>query len=89
VVAVRGTCLGNAESPKTLGKKMRFTVAYIAKGDEIFFDIVSENASRLNVVHVKILGTSASLASPAIARKHLPTKLLIRRLVQSEPGMFR
>lgn len=89
VVAVPETCFGNAESPKTLGKEMHFAVAPVAKGDEIFFDIVSEKASRLNVVHLKILGTSASLASPAIARKHLPTKLLIRRLIQSEPRMFR
>ena len=89
VVAVPGTCFSNAESPKTLGKEMHFAVAHVAKGDEIFFNIVSEKASRLNVVHLKILGTSAPLASPAIARKHLPTKLLIRPLIQAEPRMFR
>ena len=77
MVAVLGTCFSKAESPNTLGKKMHFTVAHVAKGDEIFFDIISEKASRLNVVDLKILGTSASLAPPTIARKHLPTKLLI------------
>ena len=77
MVAVLGTCFSKAESPNTLGKKMHFSMAYIAKGNEILFDIVSQKASQLNMVHLKISGTSASLAPPTIARKHLPTKSLI------------
>lgn len=68
---------------------MHFTVAHAAKGDEILFGIGSQKASQLNMVQLKILGASASLASPAIARKHLSTKLLIGHLVQAEPGVFR
>lgn len=49
-------------------------MAYTAKGDEIFFHIASQKASRLNVMDLQILGTSASLALPAVALKHLAAK---------------
>jgi hypothetical protein len=55
---------------------MDFTMAYIAKGNEIFFHIASLKASRLNVMNLEIFGTSASLTSPAVALKHLPAKPL-------------
>jgi len=38
-------------------------MACAAMGDEIFFHIASQNASRLNVMDMEIFGTSASLAS--------------------------
>ena len=46
-------------------------MADAAKGDEIFFHVASQKASRLNVMDLEIFGTSASLASPAIALEHL------------------
>ena len=42
-------------------------MADIAEGDEIFFDIPSQETAGLNVMDLEILGTSTSLASPAIA----------------------
>ena len=46
---------------------MDLPMAWTAKGDEVFFHITSQMAARLNVMDLKIFGTSASLASPAIA----------------------
>ena len=65
---------------------MDFSMTYVTKRNEIFFHIVSQVASRLNVMDLEIFGTSASLASPPIALKHLLTKLLVRNRVQAKPG---
>ena len=62
-------------------------MADTAKGDEIFFHIAPQKASRLHVMDLEIFGTSASLASPAIALEYLLAKLLIGILVQAKPGM--
>ncbi len=62
-------------------------MAYIAKGNEIFFHIASLKASRLNVMNLEIFGTSASLTSPAIALKYLPPQLPIRISVQAKPAL--
>ena len=62
-------------------------MAYTAKGDEIFFHIASQQASRLNMMDLEIFGTSASLASPAIALEHLLAKPLIGIRVQAKSGM--
>ena len=64
-------------------------MAYAAKGDEIFFHIPSQQASRLNVMDLQILGTSASLASPAIALEHLLAKRVIGIPVQAKPASSR
>ena len=53
-------------------------MACTAKGNEVFFHIASQMASRLHMMDLKIFGTSASLASPAIALEHLLAKLSIR-----------
>jgi hypothetical protein len=68
---------------------MDFPMAYVAKGNEIFFHIASLKASRLNVMDLEILGSPAPLTSPAIAPQHLPAKPLIGILVQAEARMFR
>ena len=65
---------------------MDFSMASTAKRNEIFFHIASQMASRLQMMYLKIFGTSASLASPAIALKHLLTKLPVRILGQATPG---
>jgi hypothetical protein len=65
---------------------MDFSMACSANGDEIFFHIPSEQDSRLNVMDLQILGTSASLASPAIALEHLLAKRVIGIAVQAKPA---
>ena len=62
-------------------------MAGTAKYDEIFFDITSQGTARLNVMDLEILGSIASLTSPAIAQQHLPAKLLVGILVQAEPAL--
>jgi hypothetical protein len=42
---------------------MDFSMAPTAKGDQIFFHIASQKASRLNVMDLEIFRTSTSLAS--------------------------
>ena len=60
-------------------------MAQTAKGDEIFVHIVSEIASRLRRMYLKILRTPASLTSPAIAPEHLLTTRPVRITGQATP----
>ena len=62
-------------------------MARTAKGDEILFPIASQKAARLPMMDLQILGTSALLASPAIAFEDLLAKLSIGIRVQSKPGL--
>jgi hypothetical protein len=55
-----------------------FSMAYAAKGDEIFFHIPSEVAALLQMMNLQLCRTPASLASPAIALENLLTKSPIR-----------
>ena len=64
---------------------MDLPVACTAKCDEILFHIASQQAARLHVMDVQILGTSASLASPAIAVEHLLAKPVIGIQIQAKP----
>jgi len=66
---------------------MDLPVAGTAKGDEILFLIPSQLTSRLHMMNLQIFGTSASLASPAIALEHLLAKRVIGIPVQSKPGL--
>jgi len=79
--------LSRVEPCKSLGTEMDFSMAPTAKGDQIFFHIASQKASRLNVVDLEIFGTTASLASPAIALEHLLAKRVIGIRVQAKPRM--
>ena len=63
---------------------MNFSMASTAKGDEIFFRIASQQASRLNMMDLEILGTSTSLASPAVALEHSLAKSVIGNPVQAK-----
>jgi hypothetical protein len=56
---------------KILGTEMDFSMTHTAKSYEIFFHVASQMTSRLDVMNLEILGTSTSLASPAIALEHL------------------
>ena len=62
-------------------------MTYFAKRNEIFFHIASQLAARLNVMYLQIFGTSASLASPAIALEHLLAKDSIGVAVQAKPWL--
>jgi hypothetical protein len=66
---------------------MDFSMAYAAKGDEIFFHIASQKASWLHVMDMEIFGNSTSLASPAIALEYLLAQALIGVPVQAKPGL--
>jgi hypothetical protein len=66
---------------------MNFLMAYAAKGDEIFFHIASQKASRLHVMDLQILGASTSLASPTTTSVHLLAKPPIGIRVQAKPRM--
>jgi hypothetical protein len=79
--------LSQFEPCKSLGTEMDFSMTSTAHGDEIFFRIASQKASRLNVMDLEIFGTTASLASPAIALQHFLAKPLIGIPVQAKPGM--
>ena len=59
-------------------------MAGTTKRDEIFFHIRSQKAARLHMMNLKILGTSASLASPAIALEYLLAKTVIGIPVQAK-----
>jgi hypothetical protein len=56
---------------------MDFSMTHTAKSDEIFFHIPSQTTSLLDVMDLEILGTSTSLASPAVAVEYLLAKPLI------------
>jgi len=66
---------------------MKLLMAGTAKGDEILFLIPSQLTSRLHMMNLKFLGTSASLASPGITLEHLPAKHSIGVPVQAKPRM--
>ncbi len=55
-------------------------VASGAEGDEVWFRVVSESASWMDVVNLELGRTAAVLAAPAIALQHL--------LAQSTVGLW-
>ena len=63
-------------------------MASTAKRNEIFFHIVSQMTSPLQMMYLKVFGTSASLTSPTIALKHLLAKSPVRIPRQATPGLF-
>jgi len=81
--------LSQVDSSKSLSTETDFSTACGANGDEIFFHLPSEQASRLNVMDLQILGTSASLVSPAIALEHSLAKRVIGIAVQAKPASSR
>jgi hypothetical protein len=61
---------------------MGITVAISAEGDQVFICVVTQPASRANVVHLKTIGTPAVLASPSITLQHFGKEFAIRILVE-------
>jgi len=61
---------------------MDVIVAISAECDQIFAYIVTQHASRTNVVDLKTIGTAAVLASPAVALQHFGAEFAIRIWVE-------
>ena len=61
---------------------MDVTVAIKTECDQIFVYIVTQLASRANVVDLKTIGTAAVLASPAVALQHFDAEFAIGIWVQ-------
>jgi len=55
---------------RCLAMMMPGSVTARAECNEILFDIVSQSATRAEVVHLKILRRAAVLAAPPIAHQH-------------------
>jgi hypothetical protein len=68
----------------SLSVDMDSPMACTTKCSEIFFHVASQLAARLNVMDLEIFGTSALLASPAIAFEHLLPEIPIRIAVQAQ-----
>jgi len=67
---------------------MSGSVAARAERDEILLGVISQSATRAEVVDLKILRYSAILASPPIAREHRAGKLAIGLGIKPQPLPF-
>jgi hypothetical protein len=56
---------------------MDVTVAISAERDQIFVSVVTQTASRANVVHLESIGSPARLASPSITLQHFGAEFAI------------
>ncbi len=66
---------------------MDTAVARGAEGDQVLLGVVSESASRADVVNLEVSRTAAALAAPAIALQHLLAKSTVGLGVEAEPGV--
>jgi hypothetical protein len=65
---------------------MYLAVASIAHGDQVRLRIVTQQASRTNVVNLEIVWASAVLTPSSIALQDLPAKFAVGIRVQPKPG---
>jgi len=70
----------------TLLAEMECLMTAAAEGDEVLFGVVSESASWLNVVNLKVGRPAAVLAAPAIALQHLLAKSTVGLRVEAKRG---
>ena len=61
---------------------MGITVAISTERDQVFVSVVTQSASRANVVDLEVIGSTAILASPAVALQHLGAESAIRIWIQ-------
>jgi hypothetical protein len=61
---------------------MDVTVAISTERDQIFVYVVTQQASRANVVNLETIGTAAVLASPSITFQHFGAEFAIRIWVE-------
>jgi hypothetical protein len=59
-------------------------MAISAERDQIFVSVVTEQASRTNVVDLETIGTAAILASPPVTLQHFGVELAIRILAEPQ-----
>jgi hypothetical protein len=64
---------------------VRSLVTLIAKGDEVFLCIVTEQTARLPVMNLKIAHRAAALTAPAISPQHLFMQLSVSLLIENQP----
>ena len=57
---------------------MNVTVAISAERDQVFVCVVTQSASRMYVVDLEVIGSTAVLALPAITLQHFGAKFAIR-----------
>jgi hypothetical protein len=68
---------------------MGITVAISTERDQVFVHVVTQSASRANVVDLEVIGSSAVLASPSITFQHVDAKFAIRIRVQPKSRSLR
>ena len=61
---------------------MDITVTISTERDQIFVHVVTQSASRAQVVNLEVLGTAAVLASPAVTHQYFGAELAIRMRVE-------
>ena len=61
---------------------MDVAVAISAERDQIFVCVVTQPASRANVVDLETIRTAAGLASPAVTLQHFGAEFAIRIWIQ-------
>ena len=61
---------------------MDVTVAIGAERDQIFICVVTQQASRANVMDLETIGSAAALASPVVTLQHFGSELAISFRVQ-------
>jgi hypothetical protein len=85
-VAVKRSFFTKLELRGTFGSDMDIPMAYTAERDEIFFNIPSQLAARLDVMNLKIFRTTALLASPTVTAEQFLAELTISIPVQAKSG---
>jgi hypothetical protein len=65
--------------------KMDLLVASRAQCKQVLFNVISEGASKTNVMDLKITRISTPLASPTVPLEHFAAELLVGSRIQSKP----
>jgi hypothetical protein len=67
---------------------MYSAVTSITHGDQVRLRIVTQQASRTNMVDLKIVWASAVLAPPSVSLQDLPAEFGVGIRIQSKPRPF-
>ena len=68
--------------PRLGATAMGIMVAISAERDQVFVCVVTQPASRANVVDLESIGTTAILASPTVTFQHVGAEFAIRIWIQ-------
>ena len=82
MLAVRGFLLSIHRSRRLEAFSVDATVAISTERDQIFVYVVTQQASRANVVDLETIETAAVLASPAVTLQYFGAEFAIRIWVQ-------